>query len=267
MQNVTASFLTLSGSTVGHAPKHNLLERSQVADHFGFAGIGACADELAGLSRKTLYALAGTLPCPVTELEWFDLAAPTKHCAKTLFDAADAFGVHRVNVGVCGTDWSPRKVRTVLRYFAEEAATHALEVAVEPVAFGGLWDPREVMEIIDAAGQPNVGLLLDTWQMTYALHDCVVSFEIPWERVAEVQLAGSWRQGHDRHCAMERCLPGHPDDQSDAVALYRLYRQHHPLRGVSVEMTNHELRTSKLPVTAGVVMASLTALETASRKG
>jgi sugar phosphate isomerase/epimerase len=265
MQNVTASFLTLSGSTVGHQPRHNLVERSQVAQQFGFEGIGACADELSGLSKATMSAIAATLPCPVTELEWFDLGAPAKHCAKTLFDAADAFGAHRVNVGVCH-DWSPRKGRIVLRNFAEEAETHGIDVAVEPVAFGALWDPREVMAVIDSTGQRNVGLLLDTWQMTYAMHDAVSSFEVPWNRISEVQLAGSYRQGHTMHCAMERCLPGHKGDESDVLSWYQQFRAHHPLLPVSVEVTSTTLRKQKLPVTAGMVMAALDALETASRK-
>lgn len=265
MEHVTASYLTLSGSVIGEPAKHNLVERSKAAAKHGFTGIGACADELEGLGHHTMSAIAAVLPVPVMELEWFDIGQPTRHCAKTLFDAADAFGARRVNVGVC-YDWSPRKGITVLRHFAEEALTHLLDVAVEPVAFGPLWDPNEVMALIDAVGMPNVGLLLDTWHMTYAMRDSQVSFVTPWERVTEVQLAGSYRQGHARKDAMQRCLPGHQDDEAQTVSWYELLRKHCPQVPVSVEVTSRELRAHEPGMTAALVMDALNDVEMQARK-
>lgn len=257
MENITASYLTLCGSTFGEPPRHKIFERSQAAFDHGFAGIGVCDHELSRMTVTQMRQVAAWMPCPVTELEWFDLARPDKHCASTLFAAADAFGARRVNVGICHGDFSFGKVVRTLRGFAGQAATHGLDVAVEPVAFGPMWSPIQVMDLIREVDQPNVGLLFDTWHMNYALNDSQVSFMPDWPKVAEVQLAGAWHNGHSRKAAMQRCLPGHWQDSSGAASWYRLFRQHAPQVPISIEVTNGALRTNELGVTAAYAMSSL----------
>lgn len=261
MDNVTASYLTLSGSTFGQPPAFSITKRAQAAAAAGFAGIGACDTELAHLSPRRLAKLATALDAPVTELEWYDIAEPVPGCDAAIFRAAEALGATRVNVGVCAKDHSPRTAVHNLRHFAAQAARFGLTVAVEPVAFASLWSPAQVMGYIDYAEQDNVGLLVDTWHMSYIFNDLVMGFEIPWSRVVEVQLAGTSRNGHDRKAAMNRLMPGARHDQSGADGVYRLARNSGFTFPVDLEVTNTKLRARAqaegLPALARHLMAKL----------
>jgi hypothetical protein len=212
----TASFLTLAGSRFGEPAGRDLWQRSTLAAAAGFTGIGAVPSDAVAWSPD--------LPCPVTELEWLDLAAP---CWGDL-DRLLAMGGSRVNAGVCGPLPCDGAMMRTLRSLAD--AVSPLTVAVEPVAFGSLWSVTACLDLIRAAGRQNVGLLWDCWQVR-AHGEILPSLASMAPLTAEVQLAGP---GPD---AMTRGLP-------DLWALSSLagLRCHGFSGPASVEVTSPRLR-------------------------
>jgi sugar phosphate isomerase/epimerase len=163
---IRAAHHSLSGCRHGEEPKHTLLARATAAHAAGITEIGACAADLGVWDPAELRHLIRCHHVRVRELEWVDLGQPDQQAEEDLFRLADITGARQLNAGVCDSRMYPESyLATRLRFIAEVAADHDMTVAFEPVAFGSLCDVVAVQHLIEMAGQPNVGTLLDVYHM------------------------------------------------------------------------------------------------------
>jgi sugar phosphate isomerase/epimerase len=246
---LTASYLTLAGCKYGQPYRWDLVTRSDAARTAGFGSIGASAEEFTGHPVDWPALMLRTAQCPVTELEWLDLAEPHKDTLATLRRAVTAFAAYRVNVGICGELRPMRKLVHNLRHAAHVLGEVGATLAVESVSFGQAWQPSLMLDLISRADMPNVGYLWDTFQVAYAVEHGELMPDVPADGIAEVQLAGYI--GSD---AMNR-----------SVWSWHAEAQLHYLRSIAwtgpvdVEVTNPDMRNSS-PVEAAHV-AAMTARE------
>ena len=92
----------------------------------------------------------------------------------------------------------------------DRAAQHGLAVQMEPMPFSGIPDLRTAASMVQLAGRPNGGLVLDTWHLFRSGGDPSLIAEIPMECLS-VQLCDApqaaepdlWTEALDR-----RLLPG-----------------------------------------------------------
>jgi sugar phosphate isomerase/epimerase len=82
--------------------------------------------------------------------------------------------------GLEGEPWPEirKKMGLSLAELADIAAPYDVTLALEPVTFTPLRTLSQGLEVLDAAGRPNVGLCLDTFHLWTA--------GSPWEEVAQV---------------------------------------------------------------------------------
>jgi hypothetical protein len=156
-----ASYLTLAGSPHGDRPKFTALDRAKAAHAAGIPSIGVLLNE--PLDERILRYAA------VDEAEWLELKDPiTAQQGAALGMLHDYYGVQRVKTGLCDTGTSRRRAAANLRSVIDIAGLFRLQVAVEPVAWGGLPLVADVMHVIREAGaarNPDVGLCFDLWQV------------------------------------------------------------------------------------------------------
>lgn len=205
---ITSAFLTTSGATVSTAggkfrqpATFTLEQRSAAAAAAGFTAIGASAGDT----------IPARLPCPVRELEWFDLTQPDWRALDHMLAMADMLmTVRRLHTGSAFTEGTGAGSECmVLGALAERCAAHGLIVCVEPVAFGRIRTLAGVRRMIAGAGpHANIGVLYDTWQQWRTAG----ALEVPEPgTVASVQVSGvsPVTTASPLHDAMRRMLPGH----------------------------------------------------------
>lgn len=96
----------------------------------------------------------------------------------------------------------------------ERAAKRGLRVGYEALAWGRfIYDYRDAWEVVRRAGQPNVGVILDSFHVLARGLEVASIEKIPAERISMVQIADAPRLEMDylawsRHW---RCLPGQGD--------------------------------------------------------
>jgi sugar phosphate isomerase/epimerase len=84
--------------------------------------------------------------------------------ANLLLPLAARLGAHRLVSGLFET-YPPEDVRAGLRHLCRLAAGLRLEVALEFFSFGGIPTLGDACRLITELGEPNLGLLVDTWQV------------------------------------------------------------------------------------------------------
>lgn len=82
--------------------------------------------------------------------------------------AAVALGARSITV-LEHSDWQPGEhldqAAATLAEIADQAAEHGILALIEPFAWSPLDDHRVAAQIVERAGRPNAGLLLDTWHL------------------------------------------------------------------------------------------------------
>jgi sugar phosphate isomerase/epimerase len=169
-----------------------MVKRARAAAAAGYDGIGADSREVIGTH---LPSIAEKLVIPVREVEWYPLMTGDASTRARMFQMADAFGAEIVKTGETDNLGDPGDLTMLqnLRSFADEAADHGLTVAIESVAFGSLWNPLDVIALIDKANRSNVGFLFDTWMVSYAqyrTHELLSAVYAYAPRVVSVEISG-----------------------------------------------------------------------------
>lgn len=209
---------TLSGARHGERPKHSLLTRADAAHLAGIHEIGACAADLGSWDPAALAREVRRHHVTVGELEWLDVGEPDAEAENQLMLLADHLGAKQLNVGVCApASYPERYLVWQLKRIAILAAAHNLTVAFEPVVFGSVPDYRDVQRIIEQAGEPNVGLLLDTYHM--ARWNWTGVDDIRADMVVAVQISGlrwvpvcpAWPYGLLQEAQCGRLMPDEGD--------------------------------------------------------
>jgi sugar phosphate isomerase/epimerase len=247
------------GTRVGFA------ERVRTAAAAGFAGIGLRAENYwaarqAGLDDASMMEILGTYGIAVREVEyltdWVGMRDAVQEAKEqTIFHIARTFRVPHVNAGVIG----PEPLDAVVEGLAALCGRAGpLTVALEFLPFGAVPDLATLWRVVEAAGAPNGGMLVDLWHWRRsgsALDDLAA---VPAERIVSVQIddvlehpmeplhpeALHWRlppgRGHGNMIELIRAL------RDKGVRPYV----------VAVEAMNDDLIASGLDVTAHTLMAA-----------
>ncbi len=144
----------------------------------GFCGLGLIADDLAiirdtigfvGLRDLLAEHELTHIEIELIERWWIPRGEPghTYDVRDLLFDAADVLSPAFIKIGSeigPATD-DPIALVGPLRDLADEANEHGTRVAIEPMPFSTIATVPMGVEIVNAAGHPAAGLVIDAWHV------------------------------------------------------------------------------------------------------
>ena len=120
---------------------------------------------------------------------------------------------------------------------AHEAAEHGTRVALEFMPFANISTLASALEIVEAAGEPSGGLLLDVWHLERSGADPADVRAVPIEAVLAVELddgsAVPVGDPYDDTC-LRRLLPGEGDFRVAAFAAALIRAGWHGPWGVEI---------------------------------
>ena len=143
-----------------------------------YCGLGLIADDLAIIrdtigfvGLRDLLAEHGLTHIEIELIErwWIPRGEPghTYDVRDLLFDAADVLSPAFIKIGSengPATD-DPAALVGPLRDLADEANEHGTRVAIEPMPFSTIATVPMGVEIVNAAGHPAAGLVIDAWHV------------------------------------------------------------------------------------------------------
>lgn len=166
-QDVCLSFHTLSGNMHGEPVRNDLRTRAIAAHHAGLRSVGVCTmDYRTEAELRADAEFLGHLEMGVQEVEWLELSKDRDHLEEGIaFHMAQVLGAQRINVGWCSAR-PAYGVAPLLKEWAHRARDFGdIQLAFEPVVFGSVGSITMVQDYVAEVGEPNVGTLLDTWQL------------------------------------------------------------------------------------------------------
>ena len=232
-------------------------DRLQVAAETGYTGIGLLHADLLAIEAKTpldqLALRLQELGLRHVEVEclidWFAEGARREASDRqraNLIRAADALGARhiKVNGDLEGVEWPFEMLAEEFARLCREAAAVGSMVAIEFMPFSGVPDVRAAVELVEAAGEPNGRLLIDTWHVARAGTPLREVAAVPRELIGHVEIddalaepeGGMW---HDT--VHNRLLPG--EGELDVVGFLGAIREtgyDGPI-GVEVISSTHRL--------------------------
>jgi sugar phosphate isomerase/epimerase len=188
--------LILAAQTV--PPGTPLVERIDAAAAAGFAGLGLRPGDRtraleAGETDASLRARLADAGLEVVELEvlanWGlggEAAERSRRFEERLYELGDALGA-RYMVVVGDVEGDADLVAERFAALCDRAAEHGLRIAIEFVPFTSIRDAGAAWEIVERAGRPNGGVLVDSWHHYRGAADDELILRIPAERIVAVQ--------------------------------------------------------------------------------
>ena len=211
--------LALSVMTVPDAPFEARVTAAAAA---GFDGIGLRPGDRtraheAGLSDADLQAMLRQGGLEVVEIDVISgwgatgepLASAQRH-EQRVFELADALGGRHVTV-VGDVEGSPDRVASTFAGLCDRAAEHGLAVGLEYLPWTTVPDLPSARRIVEDAGRPNGGGVIDSWHHFRGGDDLGLLEDVPAELVAAVQVDDAGPRQDDiplEEETMERELPG-----------------------------------------------------------
>lgn len=164
-----ASFVTLSGAGFAEPARHSFDVRAAAASASGFSGVGVHVDDLDDdrgdelARRDDVLRQAGLSVAEVEFLSGWTRGALPASRAKA-FRLAARWGAHHVSVGeFAGGALDLRTAASALADLAGEAAEQSVALALEAFPWSSIDSYPRALELIEASGAGNVGLLVDVW--------------------------------------------------------------------------------------------------------
>lgn len=250
---VTEDHLVLAAYTVDHA---SLVERVTAAQQHNFRGISLRTADLRraldeGWSFVGIRQLVADHGLVVTELEaltgWAlndPAASPDDHLrAELLWDAAEVLQARAVMLA--DLHRGPRPLEQLATGFAaicQRAATLGMLALLEPLGGSAVPDVRRAGEVVRAAGEPNGGVLFDTWHHFRARGTREDLTQIA-DVIGSVQINDAPAEPtHDMitETMHHRLLPG--EGAADVAGTLRHLRQHRVQVPITVEVMSDQLR-------------------------
>lgn len=153
-------------------------ERAEVAAATGFTGLGLVHEELLSLRNRLGYPAVraimernGLVNLEVEILsDWFadgERRRASDAMRRDLLEAADALGARHIKVSgdMSGTDWPTAVLADTFGDLCRDAAKVGAMVGIEIMPWSNFSTIERTMEVVEAAGQPNGGLLIDIWHL------------------------------------------------------------------------------------------------------
>jgi sugar phosphate isomerase/epimerase len=127
-----------------------------------------------------------------------------------LLDLAVALGAPKLLVTHFGTPVPVPQAGAAFAALCDRAAAVGLSVALEFVAFAAIMDLAGALDVVEAAGRDNGGIIVDTWHFYRGHPDLGRLADLPGHRVLGVQVAdgGAEVQGSLEDDILHRRLPG-----------------------------------------------------------
>ena len=219
----------------GTLPAVSLRERVEAAAEGGFSGVSIFIDDYRraraeGWSDTDLRRLLGDTGVQVAELDallrWIpglalagdanaEGAAFFRHGEEDFYAVADALGARSLNV-VLYSDATLERERIVEAFagLCDRAAAHDLLVHLEFLPWTQISDVGTALEIVERAGRPNGGLMLDSWHHFRSGLQNEDLQRVPGERILAVQLSDAPREPEPdpvEETLRRRLIPGEGD--------------------------------------------------------
>ena len=160
----------LCTGTLGRGPWD---EKARAASAAGFARLSIYGWEHRKLRERgwddaAIVHLLEELSLLVAEYDGVVMTMRSPGGAENAVAAAAALGARSITV-LEHSDWQPgehlNQAASTLAEIADQAAEHGILALIEPFAWSPLDDHRVAARIVERAGRPNAGLLLDTWHL------------------------------------------------------------------------------------------------------
>ena len=160
----------LCTGTLGRVPWE---EKARAASAAGFARLSIYGWEHRKLYERgwddaAIRELLEDLSLRIAEYDGVAMTMRSPEGAEDAVAAAAALGARSITV-LEHSDWHPGEHRdqaaATLAEIADQAAEHGILALIEPFSWSPLDDHRVAAEIVERAGRPNAGLLLDTWHL------------------------------------------------------------------------------------------------------
>lgn len=253
----TGPSLTLCAMTLRGAA---LRERVDAAAQAGFDAIGLTLDHYRAARREgtddaAIRGLLAERGLRIAEVEtpWDWAADPADAQAaadgELLFHVLDAFDCRRFNA-VQFTAHPRSSLVGAFSAMCRRAADHGVTVALEFMPFSRLPALADALDVLDAAAEPNAGVLLDVWHFHRTGGTPEELDRLPVDRVVAVQLndagpdTGRDPREEARHL---RRLPG--DGEIPLIELLTVLRRNGSRAPLSVEVWSDALE-ALAPATA-----------------
>jgi len=204
---LAVSYWTLAGVLPDDAKpsRWTLAERVAAAAHAGFEGIGLTYSDYQvlsdrGYSDDDMFSILESYEMRVVELEFLSgwssddpaLRDAARKAETRLYETADAVGGLNLNVGCAEPAGQLPPIEAVAERFAaicDRARAHGLRVALEFMPWTGIPDVEAAWRVVELAGRPNGGILLDAWHYFRGAADPGQLRAVPPDRVFGVQVS------------------------------------------------------------------------------
>jgi sugar phosphate isomerase/epimerase len=221
--DVYASFYTLSGAPVTQPSRFTLRQRAQAAARAGLAGIGLSVQDYISLtlasSPSALRAAvdnAGVIVHEIGFVYGWERSGSTerwRHYESRLLEMAEVFDADRLNLGLyqAAPGWFIDDVAETFRGICDRAQEVGLQVALEPMAVSSLSHLSQAEEVLNLAGAPNAGILIDSYHLFRSGDGLAELAQIPPDHIIAIQLndAPAMLRGDlEEECVSARELPG-----------------------------------------------------------
>jgi 4-hydroxyphenylpyruvate dioxygenase len=189
--------------------------------------------------------------------------------AERKFDIMEELGAPMMMVLSNAAPWAiddDARAADQLAQLADRAAHRGLRIAYEPAGWAShINTVARGWKVLQAAGHPHLGLVLDSFQMLAGGEDLDVIGTIPGERIFHVQVADAPRMAIDltTWSRRYRCFPGQGD--LDVAGFVRRVLAAGYGGGLSLEIFNDEMRSVSPRQTAFDGFRSLQFLEEQTR--
>ncbi|HWO73928.1 MAG TPA: sugar phosphate isomerase/epimerase family protein [Dehalococcoidia bacterium] len=276
---LAVSYWTLAGVLPddGKPSRWKLAERVAAAAHAGFTGVGLTHADYQvlsdrGYSDDDMFSILESYEVHVVELEFLsgwssDDPAVREQARKAetrLYEVADALGGLNLNVGCSEPAGQLPPLEAVAERLAaicDRAKAHGLRVAVEFMPWTAIPDVATAWRIVEAAGRPNAGILLDAWHYFRGAADPAQLRAVPPEKIMAVQLndgsaslVGTVQQDARRR----RRLPGQGD--FDLTGLVRLLDEMGVNAPYAVEVMSEDLAAMDVEQAAAAAFGAASAV-------
>lgn len=260
-----ASRWTLAGAGFGAPPRFGFEERVAAAATAGFSAIGlqpgdyeAC--RTAGTTDRALRQLVEDHGIAVVEVEglwdWSadgDRLAACRADEERIWAVADVFApryVTAVDLHPPGSAPSMEQIGERFGELCDRSSAHGLQVALEFLPWTCIPNAQVAAEIVEIAGRPNGGVLVDTWHHFRGGGD-EAGLRRASARVIAVQVSDAGPPTSDDLLVdtANRRLPGEGD--FDLVGLIRVLEQCQVTATVAVEIVGPAFHSLPLDVAAG----------------
>jgi sugar phosphate isomerase/epimerase len=230
-QELTASYVTLSGAGFAEPARIPFAERCRAAAAAGFAGIGLHAGDYqlmrdAGQDDESVRTMLAACSLTLVETEflsgWATAAgwSGAQSAAAVFGEMGAAFRPHHVTAGELTAarldiDMAAARLGAVCQYLAPLG----LRVAVEAFPWSGLKDVATARAVVERSGAPNAGLMIDVWHFYNSRSTLADLDGLAAAQIVAVQLNDGRLVAEDYllEARRGRLLPG--DGQLDVVGL------------------------------------------------